>query len=321
MKHILPILLCLLLLCAGCAERKTFSVESPTAAPKPEEPTRRPNPETPPVIGETPEPVAPEETATPEPTPIPKPTIEPILYDSWEKGTCHGPDITAFVYDLDQDGEEEEINVHLDADAHTCTVTDGARSIFLEDGCVLDGMILCDLDPGTPHLNLVVVLGSDSSDYITIELHPEGDALVRGASYRVPATVKHGEVVLFEEALLLGWSYGVRPVFGEDMIPTTEWVTIKYIPTEEELRKQKDALIKASILLHVMRPVPCTIDGESAVLPMNTYVYRTRYLVSRDLMEVVTLDGTVALIAFTLEGETYLIDGVPQTEYFDNLGW
>ena len=35
----------------------------------------------------------------------------------------------------------------------------------------------------------------------------------------------------------------------------------------------------------------------------------------------VTLDGTVALIAFTLEGETYLIDGVPQTEYFDNLGW
>ena len=83
----------------------------------------------------------------------------------------------------------------------------------------------------------------------------------------------------------------------------------------------KDALIKASILIHVMRPVPCTIDGESAVLPMDTYVYRTRYLASRDLMEVVTLDGTVALIAFTLEGETYLIDGVPQTEYFDNLGW
>ena len=80
MKHILPILLCLLLLCAGCAERKTFSVESPTTAPKSEEPARRPDPETPPVIEETPEPVVPEETETPEPTPIPKPTIEPILY-------------------------------------------------------------------------------------------------------------------------------------------------------------------------------------------------------------------------------------------------
>ena len=320
MKRILPILLCVLLLCAGCAERKTFNTETALRTEAPMEATPAPKAQTPaPAEAESTTAPTPEPTAEPTATPIPAPVLAPLYFDAWSLGVTHDKDIETFHCDLDQDGSTETVNVHLDAAAHTCTVTDGKRSIVLEDGCVLDGMILCDLDPTNPWLNLVVVLGENTSDYVTVELHPDGDTFARGVTLQTFTTEKHGEVAVLEEAYLLGWSYGYRHRFGEGLTPTTEWVTLKYIPSEEDLANEWESLVKYGDVLHVCRDVPCTIDGEAAFLPVDTYLYRLRYRDALDLMEVETLDGVVAQIAFTCEDGVYLIDGIPQTEYFDNL--
>ncbi len=328
MRRFLPILLCaLLLLSVACAERKTFNVQAAT------ESTPAGNDASAAVPAGSADPGVPDQTATqseaptpepteaptPEPTKVPEPILPPMLYDAWSLGTAGDAEIETFHCDLDQDGETETVFVYPDKDAHTCTVTDGKRTIVLEDGCVLDNVILCDLDPTNPWLNLVVVLGEDISEYVTVELHPDGDTFARGATFHSYTTVKNGTIAVLEEAYLLGWSFGYRHRSGEDMHPVEEWVTLKYIPDETDIAENWDMLVKWGDVLHVARALPCTIDGEPATLPVGTYLIRLRYRDTLDLMEVQTLEGVVAEIAFTFDGETYLIDGVPQAEYFDLL--
>ena len=71
--------------------------------------------------------------------------------------------------------------------------------------------------------------------------------------------------------------------------------------------------------LQLKRDLPCTADGEPAVLSAGTILYMTRFHESRRLAEVRTLEGVTALVEFTMEddGWPYLIDGISQDEYFE----
>ena len=75
------------------------------------------------------------------------------------------------------------------------------------------------------------------------------------------------------------------------------------------------------MLLHTIRPVPCTVGGQPSLIPADTYVYRLRFRDDEQLAEVVLPDGAVAQIACAADEDGWpcLIDGVDQIDCFDNL--
>ncbi len=124
-----------------------------------------------------------------------------------------------------------------------------------------------------------------------------------------------------ERTDFLGTTLGRRIYRGDDLVPDSEWLEMNYVPTAEEIEADRDMLIDAGVLLHTVRPVPCTVDGRPDVIPANTCVYRLRVRSSDDLAEVALPDGRLARIACTLgeHGWPYLIDGQDALDYFDNL--
>jgi hypothetical protein len=97
------------------------------------------------------------------------------------------------------------------------------------------------------------------------------------------------------------------------------------IPDEIQSASDRERLIEGGTLLHLVRDLPCTIDGADAVIHAGSYIYMTRWHESGTLAEIRTEDGTTALLtverADLLDPELYgyLIDGATQDTYFDNI--
>ena len=235
--------------------------------------------------------------------------------DGWENRTSG----VMFEADLDQDGVAEPVSFALRTDDWATAITWGKSTVVLESDEFVEAAVL-DLDPASPFFNLLVVVDYGSDSYVTVELHPENGKLVQGATIGGSWTWEDGQLWFFERTDLLGTASGKRTYSGDDLHPDSEWLTMAYIPTAEELTGEREDLIEFGTLLHTIRPVPCTIDGQPSLIPADTCLYRLRFREDDALMEVALLDGTVAQIASSLsEDDWYLIDGRDMTEYFDNL--
>ena len=71
-----------------------------------------------------------------------------------------------------------------------------------------------------------------------------------------------------------------------------------------------------------MRDLPCTVDGQPAVITKGNCLLLLRFNDSHTQAMVCTEDRSVQAIVdidFNEEEWLYLIDGVEQDEYFDNL--
>ena len=262
--------------------------------------------------------------ATPEPTAEPQYTPDlsalPMTYDVYLETEGNEKEAVMFVFDLDFDGTPEEISFKMDYDNNTTTIFDGSRSIVLEEGAELMDVYLVDLDENTPYANLIICIDMASDDYVSIELHPEGDRLVKGTVLYDRVYVDRGLVFRDERTELLGTRSGYRRCHGEDFTPDSEWLIDDYIPTMEELTYEREDMIGMGILLHAVREVPCTINGEEATLAPGTLLYVLRFHESRTLVEVCTTDNVVAMIAFTNVTQwPPLINGESQDKYFNNV--
>ncbi len=236
--------------------------------------------------------------------------------DNWEDLT----QAVMFEADLDQDGVAEPVSFTLDHEAWVTSISWGESTVTLDVGDDLVEAAVLDLDTQSPFYNLLAVLDYGSDSYVTVELHPENGKLVQGTTIGGSWTWEDGQLWFFERTDLLGTASGKRTYSGDDLHPDSEWLTMAYIPTVEELTGEWEDLIEFGTLLHTIRPVPCTIDGQPSLIPANTCLYRLRFREDDALMEVALLDGTVAQIASSLsEDDWYLIDGRDMTEYFDNL--
>ncbi len=295
MKWIIPLLLSLLLL-AGCTGTPSTSrTEGPIPAS------------------------APAPASIPEPTSAPTPQgpfLRYSFYDQpdWQELTSG----VMFEADLDQDGTAEPVSFTLRPDDEWATaITWGESTVVVSSDELVEAMVL-DLDPASPFYNLLVIVdyGSDSCD--TFELHPENGQLTQGAEIFCRCSW-HDDALWFSEMTdFLGSAGGKRTYSGDDLSPDSEWITMTYIPTAEELETEREDLIEYW-LRHTVRPVPCTIDGKPGMIPADTYLYPLRIRDDEQLAEVALLDGTVAQIACTVEDWYYYIDGLEQQEYFDNL--
>ena len=285
MKRFLPLLLSLLLL--GCAS-------APAAA----------------------------HAETPFLSPAPTPQGPFAAYRFYEQDDCQ--DLTGavmFEVDLDQDGRAEPVSFALQPhDEWATAISWGDSTVVLDSDEFVEAVAL-DLDPESPFYNLLVTVDYGSDSYNTIELHPENGRLVMGRTVSGSWEWADGSLWFFEHTDFLGTASGKRVYRGDDLSPESEWLTMCYIPTGEELAEERAELVEYGTLLHTVLPVPCTVDGAPRLIPANSYLYRLRFRCGDDLTEVCLPDGTRAQIACTVgeHGWPYLIDGRDMTEYFDNL--
>ena len=307
MKRAVPFILCILLLCACTAappDEPIVIIEDPTAAPVTDVPTAEPIVD----IPVTDAPGTPDDPAL------------PLIFHAYESMEPDATTAEMFTCDLDGDGAPEPIRVALDWEADTTTIIDGERSVTLDISAMLSHVILIDLDPATPYLDLIVCIDEASDDYVTVVLHPEGDKLLAGEEHYMYCAydADEHEVVGWERTDLLGTGEGYRYYYGEELVPATDWLVCD-APTDEEIRTNREELIEDGVLLHTVRSVPCVIDGDPAEIPADSYVVQTCFCDEQDSTQVRLEDGRIAEIVFDEPEWPHSIDGLPQTDYFDNL--
>ena len=224
-----------------------------------------------------------------------------------------------FVCDFDGDGTEEEITYRL-SDSHL-EITVGDRSKDMNIGAGVEQVILIDLDPDVAGMNLLVVANYGSEDYETAELHMQNGKLKAGPV--ICAYCEWNGTALYggsTQTDILGTRQGGRIYRGSDLKPDSEWFDCERIPTESERTNDREMLLENGILLHVRRDLPCTIDGQDAVIEPGTYLYVTRWHESATRVEVQTEDGRTAQIAVKWQDEVgFTIAGLHQNEYFDSV--
>ena len=273
-----------------------------------------------------------EASEAPEPTeepPMQESSAVPSTFRFWDYDEKNGyreapAEGVLFVCDFDGDGTEDEIAYKINGQYLTISV--GKASVEVSFGAGLEQAILLDLDPDSTRLNLLAVYNTGSEDYETAELHMENGRFVRGPVIYAYCSVD-GDTVRGSatQTDILGTRIGGRTYHGEEMTPDSEWFDCDVIPDDIQTASDRVRLIEGGKLLHLVRDLPCTIDGEDAVIPAGTYLYMTRWHESGTLAEIRTEDGTTALLtverADPLDPELYgyLIDGATQDTYFDNI--
>ena len=253
-------------------------------------------------------------------------------YDQESEAWTYAPlEGVLFTCDFDGDGSEEEISYLIEASSIRLSV--GDRSIDVdfdlagESVMALDKAILLDLDPQTPTKNLIVVCNSYEAEVRAVELHMEKGKLVRGAEQYclgVYLDEEQNKLIRHEYVDLFGAKEGERTCSGDHMDPDSDWlVPAPYCRvTEEKLRKDRQRLIDCGWLLHLVRDLPCTIDGKADVIPQGSYIYLVRYHESGAQVEISTEDGkTHAFVTRDPDTEEHIfgIAGMDQSEYFDNF--
>ena len=249
------------------------------------------------------------------------PFLRYSFYDQtgWEDLT----EAVMFEADLDQDGRAESVSFLRDEEENTTAITWGRSTVVLDEGDEFVEAAVLDLDGSSPFYNLLVIIDYGSDSYVTVELHPENGQLVKGK--RIDGSWEWADDALwfYERTDFLGTAEGKRTYSGDALTPDSEWLTMSYVPTAEELadEDERSFMIDGGVLIHTILPVPCTVDGDSSVIPADTYVYRLRFRADDDLTEVALPDGKAARIACTVgeHGWPYLIDGRDMLDYFDNL--
>ena len=258
------------------------------------------------------------------------PTAFPGTFRFWdydeENGYREAPkEGVLFVCDFDGNGKEEEIRYEVRGS--TLTISVGKKSVALSYGAELEQVILLNLDPASARLNLLVVYNTGSEDYETAELHMENGKFVRGPVIYAYCTYD-GKTLRgsASQTDILGTKWGDRTYHGENLTPDSEWYVCDVIPDEIPSASDREHLIDNGKLLHLVRDLPCTIEGADAVIPAGSYIYMTRWHESGTLAEIRTEDGTVTALVTVQSADPndpeqygYLIDGETQDTYFDNI--
>ncbi len=313
------------------------SQEQPASTPAPgeqENPSPSPS-ETPaptPEPSETPDPAA-DQASLPLFAELEDEFMWPDMDDLWEDqdGTHHGVsgEKDLFLFDWDYDGSPETVSVSYNMTGYISekvTVSDGKRSVTFDvHGIGIRYAMLLDLDPSSPHKNLVLVIWEGEGwPYETYSLYPDGDS-IKIAKLDWYSEWTDGALVAEEEYGFLGDVSGTRSYHGDTLTPDSDWIDI-VMPSEGF---DRESLVEQGFLLHAARDIPCMIDGVSAVIPAGTYLRMTRYNVAEVIAEVRTEDGTTAWIYGVYDENArsedkgyytpFLIDGLNQAEYFDVL--
>ena len=284
-----------------------------------------------------------ESTERSEPTEVPDASV-PVPEDVWVEQLCtYENDVYSgetradamFACDLDGDGTEEPISYSIRFDEDdwsiepTITVTAGAYRYSLSDWMIygVSSAMVVDLDPNSPFCNLILnIAGELYDDGFALVLHPEGDRLVCDAVLDNQIFWQNGKIwhEPFFSDRLRSHDAGWRCLSGDALMPDSDWYTWNdaYVGYFRERYRAAGGYFTLCEL-HVIRDLPCTIDGESAVIPAGSTVSIYGDHATEPLVAVKTADGRIAIIRVERTPDDqdiwipYCINGVPQDSYFE----
>ena len=324
-KRLLCILCLMLMLSTACADGTPEIIEQQTERPE----TTTPAAEN--VQGEPSSVTAPETTPAAEnvqgePSSVTAPVTTPVpafttrIYDVYREVGSSVSEAEMFRCDIDFDGKEEVISFRLDTEHDTTTILIDDREVLFDISSQLTQVVLIDLDSETPWINLLVEIDWASDDYVTTEVHLENGQPVKGVQTDAIGITEDGDVIVYRDCDFLGTRSFGSVATGELLTVSAEWFDCHH-PSEEEIRDEFDSLVEWGDLLHTTREVPCMIHGKPAKIAKDSYIYLVRINPAEGLCEVCALDGTTAVISYTLaeDGWPYLIDGIPQDDYFEYI--
>ena len=272
-----------------------------------------------------------------------KPVEEQTLpSDVWVELLCsyQNPEIsyedsvsrTLFTCDLDGDGAAEQISCRIsgDWDDRRLTVTAGSESITVPtESWIMDveSAMVVDLDPNSPSRNLIINLaGEFNFETASCALQSENGRLVM--------TGTDSRFFWYDGKLYLEPPYndvlrshdpGCVGVSGDSLTPDSEWYTWNdaYVAYYRERYRAAGGYF-TPCELHVIRDLPCTIDGVNTVIPAGSRVTIYGDHMTEPLAAVRTADGRIAVIRVepcdSDDWENwcpYTINGVPQDDYFE----
>lgn len=248
----------------------------------------------------------------------------------------------AFYLDaVDLNGDGEPVRVAVNAhdpnwfmqtgEEPTLTVQIGTCEWTVNEVFVSGSLIYADLDPDDGHGNVLLSTKRADGTIVTYELHLEKNAeavgdrrdsftLVCGHTAEGRCTIEYGtdmeKLLYLCKPAPLGSIDAQRVVSGEALQPESDWwIVPRYVYSSE---KDRDWLVQHGELQHLIRALPCEIDGKPATLEPDTYLYLTRCHESFDRIEFVTEDGSKTILVRLDGGPASTIDGVALTDYFDN---
>jgi hypothetical protein len=241
------------------------------------------------------------------------------------------------MFDLDGDGEKELIKLEWDEKSREMAIGAVKDSGTLPQAIILPNpriealvytvedvtdpgnLILIDLDPNDGHGNLLLSTTRTDGTEKTYELHVENGELVCGHTvegYFFLNDSEQQELMLGAPTDLLGAKYGYREVKGEALEPADEWLQASALIERVMFGKREDN-IKDGMLLHLVRALPCEIDGKPATLEPDVYMHLQEWHESMDRIVFLTEDDR--RITVYLDGTApYTVGGVPLVDYFDN---
>ncbi len=242
--------------------------------------------------------------------------------------------------ELNGDGEPVRVSVYGYRPVSVVTGEEGESELTVQIGAcewkineklVMDSGIYIDLDPNDGHGNLLLSTTRADGTERTYELHLEKNAeafgdrrdsftLVCGHTAEGRCTIEYGtdmeKLLYLCKPAPLGSIDAQRVVSGEALQPESDWwIVPRYVYSSE---KDRDWLVQHGELQHLIRALPCEIDGKPATLEPDTYLYLTRCHESFDRIEFVTEDGSKTILVRLDGGPASTIDGVPLADYFDN---
>ena len=242
--------------------------------------------------------------------------------------------------DLNGDGEPVRVSVYGYRSVNVVTGEEGESELTVQIGAcewkineklVMDSGIYIDLDPNDGHGNLLLSTTRADGTERTYELHLEKNAeafgdrrdsftLVCGHTvegYCFLNDSEQQELMLGTPTDLLGAKYGYREVKGEALEPADEWLQASALIERIMFGKREDN-IEDGTLLHLVRALPCEIDGKPATLEPGVYLHLREWHESMDRIVFLTEDDR--WITVYLDGTApYTVGGVPLADYFDNV--
>ncbi len=242
------------------------------------------------------------------------------------------------MFDLDGDGKLELIRLvweetsrKMTVEALTVHIRDANRGETLpgdfgtnegelyytvEDVAEPVNLILIDLDPADGRVNLLVSAVTADGAF-TYELHVEDGKLVCGHTVSGSCFLADS---LEREVTLVAWNdslneYGYREVRGEALEPVDDRLYADGVIDAILFGPGREKNIEYGILLHLVRALPCEIDGVPGALQPEEYIYLCDWNESMTEIGFATEDGR----GITIHPDAGLtLDGIPLAAYFDN---
>lgn len=240
--------------------------------------------------------------------------------------------------DLTGDGEPERVSfdgytpddwAEQKEGEPTLTVQLGREVFKLNEKLVSGSIIYIDLDPTNEWVNVLFSTETQDGKEKTYELHLEKEEPAMGQridcfklvcghvidGYCFLADSPEQELTIAVPTDLFGAKFGYREVRGEALKPVDDRLYASGVIEAVTFGPGREKNIEDGTLLHLVRALPCEIDGVLGTLEPDVDIYLREWNESLTEIVFMTEDGRWITVR---PDAGLLLDGVSLYEYFDN---